>query len=178
MPTGPGTLPGARPTRRGVYPRHAARGRLLVRPLGVVNYIYGTCFALRGLRAAGVPARDSAVIRAGEWVRSLQNADGGWGESPASYDDPAHRARGESTPSQTAWALMALLATEDCDSGSVTEGVLYLLERQTPQGTWAEEACTGTGFPGVFYLRYHMYPQYFPLMALGEYVRKKGAAQA
>ena len=143
-----------------------------------VNYIYGTCFALRGLRAAGVPARDSAVIRAGEWVRSLQNPDGGWGESPASYDDPAHRARGESTPSQTAWALMALLATEDYASGSVTEGVLYLLERQTPQGTWAEEACTGTGFPGVFYLRYHMYPQYFPLMALGEYVGKKGAAQA
>lgn len=143
-----------------------------------VNYIYGTCFALRGLRAAGVLPWDSAVIRAGEWVRSLQNADGGWGESPDSYDDPALRARGESTPSQTAWALMALLATEDYESGSVGDGVRYLLERQTPQGTWAERAHTGTGFPSVFYLRYHMYPQYFPLLALGEYARKKGAAQA
>ena len=143
-----------------------------------VNYLYGTCFALRGLRAAGVPARDSAVIRAGEWVRSLQNPDGGWGESPASYEDSAHRARGESTPSQTSWALMALMATDDFDSGSVSEGVAYLLERQTAPGTWTEQACTGTGFPGVFYLRYHMYPQYFPLMALGEYVRKKRSAQA
>lgn len=142
-----------------------------------VNYIYGTCFALRGLRAAGVPERDSAVIRAGEWVRSLQNADGGWGESPASYEDAAHRARGESTPSQTAWALMALMATDDYDSGSVSEGVRYLLDHQTQQGTWSEQACTGTGFPSVFYLRYHMYPQYFPLMALGEYARKKRAAQ-
>ncbi len=142
-----------------------------------VNFIYGTCFALRGLRAAGVPARDSAVVRAGEWVRSLQNADGGWGESPASYDNPGLQACGESTPSQTAWALLALLAADDCESGSVRDGVQYLLERQTAQGTWAEEASTGTGFPGVFYLRYHMYPQYFPLMALGEYARKRGAAR-
>ncbi len=134
-----------------------------------INYLYGTCFAVRGLRAAGAHPRDAAVIRAGEWVRSIQNPDGGWGESAASYDDPTLRAAGESTPSQTAWALMALFATDDLESSSAREGVLYLLETQTPDGTWQEEEFTGTGFPRVFYLRYHMYPQYFPLMALGEY---------
>lgn len=139
-----------------------------------VNYIYGTCFALRGLRAAGLGPREAAVIRAGEWIRSIQNADGGWGESPSSYDDPRLRSVGESTPSQTAWALLALFASDDFESGSVEEGIRYLLERQTPQGAWAEEACTGSGFPGVFYLRYHMYPQYFPLMALGEFVHREG----
>ena len=137
-----------------------------------VNYIYGTCFALRGLRAAGVGARDESVLRASEWIRSYQNADGGWGESPASYDDPRLRALGESTPSQTAWALLGLFAAGDFESGSVEEGVRFLLERQTPHGAWREEACTGSGFPRVFYLRYHMYPLYFPLMALGEYLHR------
>ncbi len=138
-----------------------------------VNYIYGTCFALRGLRAAGVAASDPAVLRAGEWIRSVQNADGGWGESPASYDDPSLRGVGESTPSQTAWALMGLFATDDLESSSSEEGVRYLLDRQTPTGSWHEQACTGSGFPRVFYLRYHMYPQYFPLIALGEYLQRR-----
>ena len=138
-----------------------------------VNHLYGTCFAARGLRAAGVHPRMAAVIRAGEWVRSVQNPDGGWGESAASYDDPALRAIGKSTPSQTAWALMTLFATDDFDSGSVRDGVRYLLETQTPAGTWQEDEFTGTGFPRVFFLRYHMYPQYFPLMALGEYNRRE-----
>ncbi len=142
-----------------------------------VNYLYGTCFALRGLRAAGVAPRDSTVIRAGEWVRSVQNLDGGWGESALTYEDGSRRAEGESTPSQTAWALLALFAADDYESGSVEEGVRYLIENQTVQGSWTEEACTGTGFPRVFYLRYHMYPQYFPLMALGEFVRQSGRAQ-
>ena len=137
-----------------------------------VNYLYGTCFALRGLRAAGVGPHAAAVIRAGEWVRSLQNPDGGWGESPVSYDDPACKGAGDSTPSQTAWALLALFATDDYETGAVAEGLQYLLDRQTPQGTWSEEAFTGTGFPSVFYLRYHMYPQYFPLMAFGEYLHR------
>ena len=141
-----------------------------------VNYVYGTCFALRGLQAAGVGQTDATLLRAAEWIRSVQNADGGWGESPSSYDDPGLRATGESTPSQTAWALMGLFAAGDLESGSVEEGVRYLLDRQTQEGTWQEQACTGSGFPGVFYLRYHMYPQYFPLMALGEYVRGKGGA--
>ncbi len=139
-----------------------------------VNYLYGTCFALRGLRAAGVGARDAAVLRAGEWIRSFQNLDGGWGESPSSYDDPRLRACGESTPSQTAWALLGLFATNDFESSSVEEGVRFLLGRQTPEGAWHEETCTGCGFPRVFYLRYHMYPQYFPLMALGEYLHAEG----
>ncbi len=137
-----------------------------------VNHLYGTCFALRGLRAAGVPERDSAVLLAGEWVRSVQNIDGGWGESAATYDSGSRQAGAESTPSQTAWALMALFATGDYGSGAVEEGLRYLLERQLPQGTWEERACTGTGFPRVFYLRYHMYPQYFPLMALAAYDRR------
>lgn len=138
-----------------------------------VNFIYGSCFALRGLQAAGVGPTEAPMLRAGEWIRSFQNMDGGWGESPSSYDDPRLRAAGESTASQTAWALMGLFAAGDTESGSVEEGVRYLVERQTPEGTWQERACTGSGFPRVFYLRYHMYPQYFPLMALGEYVRAR-----
>lgn len=136
-----------------------------------VNHLYGTCFALRGLRAAAVQERDSAVLRAGEWVRSVQNFDGGWGESAASYEEGTGYVSADSTPSQTAWALMALFASGDYTSGSVTEGLDFLLSRQTPEGTWEERATTGTGFPRVFYLRYHMYPQYFPLIALGAYAR-------
>lgn len=136
-----------------------------------VNYLYGTCFAARGLRAAGLHPRHATLVRAGEWVRSVQNADGGWGESAASYDAPPRYAGSRSTPSQTAWALMTLFAADDFESGSVQAGVRYLLDRQTPQGTWEEDDFTGTGFPQVFYLRYHMYPQYFPLIALSEYAR-------
>ncbi len=138
-----------------------------------VNYLYGTCFAVRGLRASGIGSTQLEMLRAGEWIRSYQNPDGGWGESPSSYDDPRLRAIGESTPSQTAWALLGLFATGDSESGSVKRGVRYLLDRQTPEGTWREGAFTGTGFPGVFYLRYHMYPQYFPVMALEEFVREQ-----
>ncbi len=140
-----------------------------------VNYIYGTCFALRGLRAAGVDPRDAAVIQAGEWIRSIQNADAGWGESCASYDDAALKGFGESTASQTAWALMALFATGDYATGSVQRGVRYLLDTQNAAGGWDESAFTGTGFPGVFYLKYHLYAHYFPLMALAEYARVGGA---
>lgn len=137
-----------------------------------VNYLYGTCFALRGLRAAGEDPREAHMIRAAEWVRSVQNGDGGWGESPASYDDPARKAEGPSTASQTAWALMALFATDDYETGSVEAGIRYLIEHQQENGSWREPFFTGAGFPRVFYLRYHLYPQYFPLMALGEYLRR------
>lgn len=161
--------------RRGAnYLLHAQEGDGCWYGRWGVNYIYGTCFALRGLRAAGVGSMEASVIRAGEWIRSVQNPDGGWGESPSSYDDPRLRAAGDSTPSQTAWALLALFASDDFESGSVHEGIRYLLERQTPQGNWSEHAWTGIGFPKVFYLRYHMYPQYFPLMALGEFVHRRG----
>ena len=136
-----------------------------------VNYIYGTCFALRGLAAAGEDPREAYIIRAGEWLRSIQSADGGWGESCAGYDEPRRKTEGESTASQTAWALLGLLASGDSRSGSVEAGVRYLLDTQLPDGSWTERNYTGTGFPGVFYLKYDLYGQYFPLLALAEYAK-------
>jgi squalene-hopene/tetraprenyl-beta-curcumene cyclase len=136
-----------------------------------VNYIYGTCFALRGLGAAGEDPREAHMIQGGEWLRSIQNADGGWGETCGSYDDHLYKIEGASTPSQTAWALLGLFAAGDYRTGSVDAGVRYLLDQQNEDGSWDEELFTGTGFPSVFYLRYHLYRQYFPLLALGEYAR-------
>jgi squalene-hopene/tetraprenyl-beta-curcumene cyclase len=135
-----------------------------------VNYIYGTCFALRGLRSAGESDREAHILRAGEWLRSVQNADGGWGESCASYDNGCFTAAG-STASQTAWAILGLLASGDSNSLSVNNGIEYLLESQRSGGYWDEELATGTGFPKVFYLTYHLYRQSFPLLALAEFVR-------
>jgi squalene-hopene/tetraprenyl-beta-curcumene cyclase len=135
-----------------------------------VNYIYGTFLALRGLRAAGVSDRSAAVLRAGEWLRSIQNADGGWGESCASYDQGSF-CPAASTASQTAWALLGLMAGGDTSSLSVEKGIEYLLKTQQPDGSWNEELATGTGFPGVFYLTYHLYRLAFPLMALSAYVK-------
>jgi squalene-hopene/tetraprenyl-beta-curcumene cyclase len=130
-----------------------------------VAYLYGTCFALRGLAASGENDREAHVLRAGEWLRSIQNADGGWGESCASYDNRVFTA-GPSTPSQTAWALLGLVAGGDASSLSVRHGIEYLIETQNPDGSWDEESATGTGFPRVFYLNYHLYKDYFPLLAL------------
>jgi squalene-hopene/tetraprenyl-beta-curcumene cyclase len=135
-----------------------------------VAYIYGTCFALRGLRAAGEDDREAHILRAGEWLRSIQNADGGWGESCASYDNGVFTPT-VSTPSQTAWAVLGLLAGGDTTSLSVRSGVEYLLRTQRADGSWNEELATGTGFPKVFYLNYHMYCLYFPLLALAEYTK-------
>ncbi|MGO4882541.1 MAG: squalene--hopene cyclase [Bryobacteraceae bacterium] len=133
-----------------------------------VAYIYGACFALRGLRAAGYDNREASILRAGEWLRSIQNADGGWGESCASYDEGCF-VRAGSTPSQTAWALMGLMAGGDANSLSVRHGIEYLLAAQRADGGWDEELSTGTGFPRVFYLNYHYYRLYFPLIALSEF---------
>ncbi|HLI83787.1 MAG TPA: squalene--hopene cyclase [Bryobacteraceae bacterium] len=135
-----------------------------------VAYIYGTCFALRGLAAAGESDREAYILRAGEWLRAIQNADGGWGESCASYDNGAFTP-GPSTPSQTAWAILGLLAGGDTESRSVIAGVEYLLRTQRPDGAWDEELATGTGFPKVFYLNYHLYKDYFPLLALASFKR-------
>jgi len=135
-----------------------------------VAYIYGTCFALRGLCAAGEDVREAYILRAGEWLRSIQNADGGWGESCASYDHGTF-VEGPSTASQTAWALLGLMASGDLASLSVNRGVDYLINTQTSQGDWREEYSTGTGFPGVFYLNYHLYPHSFPLLALASYIK-------
>ena len=137
-----------------------------------VAYIYGTCFALRGLHASGEDLLEAYVLRAGEWLRSIQNSDGGWGESCASYDTGAFVPAG-STPSQTAWAILGLLASGDTTSESVRKGVDYLLQTQRGDGLWDEELSTGTGFPRVFYLTYHLYRAYFPLMALAEYRKIK-----
>lgn len=137
-----------------------------------VAYIYGTCFALRGLAASGESDREAHILRAGEWLRSIQNADGGWGESCASYDNGVFTP-GPSTPSQTAWAILGLIAGGDVNSLSVQHGVEYLLDTQAADGCWSEELATGTGFPKVFYLNYHLYKDYFPLLALTSFVKAR-----
>jgi squalene-hopene/tetraprenyl-beta-curcumene cyclase len=136
-----------------------------------VNYIYGTMQVLRGLDAMGVDHNEPYVQQAAEWLRMVQNSDGGWGETCGSYDDPSTRGVGPSTPSQTAWAIMGLLAAGDTRSESVQRGILSLLETQKPNGSWDEDQYTGTGFPRVFYLAYHLYRDYFPLIALSNYAR-------
>jgi squalene-hopene/tetraprenyl-beta-curcumene cyclase len=141
-----------------------------------VAYIYGTCFALRGLRAMGEDDLEPHIQRANEWLRSIQNSDGGWGESCASYDNEIYTAA-ESTPSQTAWALMGLMAGGDTYSSSVQHGIEYLVETQAADGSWSEELATGTGFPKVFYLNYHYYRLYFPLLALAGFVKLQAAAR-
>jgi squalene-hopene/tetraprenyl-beta-curcumene cyclase len=144
-----------------------------------VDYVYGTFLALRGLRAAGESDREAHILRAAEWLRSVQNADGGWGESCASYDNRCYTPA-ESTPSQTAWAVLGLLAAGDLRSQSVIKGVERLLATQRPDGSWDEQLATGTGFPMVFYLTYHLYRQSFPLLALAAFLktRKESAAEA
>jgi squalene-hopene/tetraprenyl-beta-curcumene cyclase len=142
-----------------------------------VAYIYGTCFALRGLAASDENDREAHVLRAGEWLRSIQNADGGWGESCASYDNGTFTAA-PSTPSQTAWAILGLIAGGDAASLSVQHGIEYLLDTQREDGSWDERLATGTGFPKVFYLNYHLYKDYFPLLALASFVKSRGGSTA
>ena len=133
-----------------------------------VNYIYGTWLALRGLHVVGEPMEEVRFQQAGLWLISRQNADGGWGESCRSYDDPSLKGRGISTASQTAWALMALMSLEKVAEPAFRKGLEYLLGTQQTDGNWPEEPFTGTGFPRVFYLKYHLYRTYFPLLALCE----------
>jgi len=134
-----------------------------------VNYIYGTWSVLAGLKAIGEDMQAEYVRRAVAWLVSKQNPDGGWGESCLSYAEAEAHGVGESTSSQTAWALIALLCAGEVDSFSVVRGVNYLLRRQDPQGSWPERMHTGTGFPRVFYLRYHGYSHFFSLWALSMY---------
>jgi squalene-hopene/tetraprenyl-beta-curcumene cyclase len=136
-----------------------------------VNYIYGTWQTLVGLVAVGVPIMDARIRLAADWLKSKQQEDGGWGETPRSYDEPALRGTGPTTASQTAWALMGLLAAGEADSDAVRRGVDYLVDTQNEDGTWDEPWFTGTGFPRVFFLKYHLYRIYFPLMALARYAR-------
>ncbi len=136
-----------------------------------VNYLYGTGLALAALGAAGAERVADAVARGAAWLRSRQNDDGGWGETCRSYERPGQetRGRGPSTASQTGWALLGLTAAggvPGADDAAVRRGVGFLLDSQSGDGDWAEEATTGTGFPGTFYLRYDLYRVTFPLMAL------------
>ena len=132
-----------------------------------VNYIYGTWSVLRGLGAIGEDLGQDYVQRAVAWLRSRQNEDGGWGETLASYDEPEVAGRGASLPSQTAWALLGLFAAGQSSGPEVDAAVRYLIETQGEDGTWEDPLWNGTGFPRVFYLKYHLYAKYFPLWALG-----------
>jgi squalene-hopene/tetraprenyl-beta-curcumene cyclase len=134
-----------------------------------VNYIYGTFLALRGLRATGMTEHEPSIQQALEFIRAYQNHDGGWGESCASYDENRF-VPNPSTPSQTAWAILALLAGGDIRSESLYNGIEYLTRALRPDGTWNEECCTGTGFPKVFYLSYTGYRNTFPLLALATFL--------
>jgi squalene-hopene/tetraprenyl-beta-curcumene cyclase len=134
-----------------------------------VNYIYGTWQTLKGLLAVGEDCDAPYIQRAVAWLKKVQHTDGGWGENCDSYPDPEKKGRGVSTASQTAWALMGLVTAGEVDSEEVQRGVKYLLDTQRPDGSWDEDYFTGTGFPDVFYLKYHLYRIYFPLFALGYY---------
>lgn len=165
------------------YPEAVRRGlaflRRAQRPDGAwygrwgVNYLYGTWSVLRALEALGLAPDDPMVRRAADWLEARQNADGGWGESCASYADPSLAGQGPSTPSQTAWALLGLLAAGRRDRDAVARGIRYLLATQRPDGGWEDPYWNGTGFPRVFYLKYHLYAHYFPLWALGDWRRRR-----
>jgi len=134
-----------------------------------VNYIYGSWSVLCGLQAIGEDPAQPYIQKAVAWLKTKQNPDGGWGESCESYHDPAFAGVGESTPSQTAWALLALMAAGERKSAAITRGIEYLIQTQQQDGTWDEEQFTGTGFPKYFMIKYHVYRNCFPLMALGKY---------
>ena len=161
-----------------------------------VNYIYGTGAVLPALESIGEDMEQPYVRKAVDWIKSRQNTDGGWGESCASYVDALQRGQGPSTASQTAWALLALLAAGEADSPATLRGIEYLSQTQIDDGSWDEPYFTGTGFPGYgvgqrlkrlpevgdpgyqgldmgagFMINYHMYRNYWPLTALGRYIR-------
>jgi squalene-hopene/tetraprenyl-beta-curcumene cyclase len=137
-----------------------------------VNYIYGTSGVLAALAKVAPNTHRNSIQRGASWLVRSQNPDGGWGETCESYKDAALKGKGESTASQTAWALIGLLAagegTGDYSWEAIDKGIAYLLQTQH-NGTWNEDLFTGTGFPGHFYLKYHLYQQHFPLTALGRY---------
>jgi len=145
-----------------------------------MNYIYGTWSVLCALNAVGIERTSAEVRRAADWLVAIQNPDGGWGEDGTSYK-LGYRGyeRAPSTASQTAWALLGLMAAGDVGHAAVDRGVAYLCASQGSDGSWAEERFTATGFPRVFYLRYHGYRKFFPLWALARYRNlKKGNMRA
>jgi squalene-hopene/tetraprenyl-beta-curcumene cyclase len=136
-----------------------------------VNYVYGSWQVLVGLRSVGLDMTAPPARAAADWLRSCQKPDGSWGETASSYDQPALKGTGETTASQTAWGTMGLLAAAGPADPAVQRGINWLLNHQSPDGAWEESFYTGTGFPRVFYLKYHLYRLYFPLMALARYKR-------
>jgi squalene-hopene/tetraprenyl-beta-curcumene cyclase len=135
------------------------------------NYLYGTGHVLPALVAAGLPRDHPAIARGAGWLERVQNEDGGWGEDLRSYDDRSWAARGESTASQTAWALWGLHAAGRADGDAARRGIEFLVETQREDGSWNEPWYTGTGFPGAFYINYHLYRLVFPVSALGRCLR-------
>jgi squalene-hopene/tetraprenyl-beta-curcumene cyclase len=131
-----------------------------------VNHVYGTGAVVPALVVAGVPASDGRIRRAVRWLEAHQNSDGGWGEDARSYRDSTWIGRGPSTASQTAWALLALHAAGEQRSAAAARGMGFLIETQREDGGWDEPYYTGTGFPGDFYINYHLYRVVFPIMAL------------
>jgi squalene-hopene/tetraprenyl-beta-curcumene cyclase len=134
-----------------------------------VNYLYGTWSVMCGLAAIGEDPKEPYIRKAVNWIKSRQNIDGGWGETCESYHDRTLAGIGESTASQTGWALLALMAADEAHSSTVARGVQYLLSTQKTDGTWDETQYTGTGFPKFFMIKYHIYRNCFPLMALGTF---------
>ena len=134
------------------------------------NYVYGIGAVVPALVAAGIPGSDARIQRAVRWLHRHQNDDGGWGEDLRSYDDPAWAGRGDSTASQTAWALIGLHAARHPRDEVVERGLAWLVSTQREDGTWDEPYYTGTGFPGDFYINYHLYRLVFPVSALGRWL--------
>ncbi len=139
-----------------------------------VNYIYGTWLVLTGLRSIGEDPSQAYIRKAAEWLKEHQNEDGGWGETCRSYEIPNLRGKGKSTNSQTAWAVMGLIEADAAESPAAKRGMQYLVKHQKKDGSWYENEFTGTGFPRHFYIKYHMYQIFFPLMALARYRNKTG----
>jgi squalene-hopene/tetraprenyl-beta-curcumene cyclase len=142
-----------------------------------VNYLYGTWSVLVGLKSIGEDMGQPYVRRAVDWVKARQNPDGGWGECCESYRRPELMGQGPSTASQTAWALLGLMAAGEVQAPAVKAGVDYLVKSQNAQGRWDEDHFTGTGFPSHFMIRYHLYRDCFPLMALGAYLQARKALE-
>ena len=141
-----------------------------------VNYIYGTSGVLRALETVSLATREFCK-RAVNWLRSVQKVDGSFGESLLSYDVPSTKGQGTSTASQTAWGLIGLLASAGTEDPAVAKAVAYLVHRQQADGSWSEPEFTGTGFPGVFYLKYHLYRNSFPVYALARYSNQSRKAE-
>jgi squalene-hopene/tetraprenyl-beta-curcumene cyclase len=143
-----------------------------------VNYVYGTWQILAGLKAVGAEMNKPFIQRAVKWLKSVQKPDGSFGESALSYHDPSLKGIGPSTASQTAWGAMGILAGAGPNDPAVQKAIDWLVEHQSPDGNWEENYYTGTGFPKVFYLKYHLYRLYFPLTALSRYRRSLAVQRA